>query len=182
MEKKVVEDQEMENDKPISIWSLFFLYPIALVLLFEEWGWEPLAAFFDRLARLPVWSSVERKITLLPPWSVLFVFGIPVVALLPIKLLALYLFGNGHVVIGTSLLITAKIFGTAFCARLFQLTKPALMKIGWFSRWYPQWKKWKDRIFRKIRRSSFWQMMQKVKSKVKIFWERIHPPRLKKKL
>ena len=35
---------------------------LAVVLLFEEWGWEPLARAFARLARLPLWGLVERKI------------------------------------------------------------------------------------------------------------------------
>ena len=35
---------------------------IALLLVFEEWGWEPLAALFMRLARLPLWAWEERQI------------------------------------------------------------------------------------------------------------------------
>ncbi|WP_420119026.1 hypothetical protein, partial [Micromonospora sp.] len=36
------------------------------VLLFEEWGWEPLAALVARLGRLPVWAALERAIRRLP--------------------------------------------------------------------------------------------------------------------
>jgi hypothetical protein len=175
MQKKVIIIQENEMDKARGKWKFIFLYPIALILLFEEWGWEPLAALFDRFARLPMWARLERQITMLPPWSVLFVFGIPVLALFPVKILALYLFGKGHVFTGAIMLVGAKLFGTAVCARIFQLTKPALMKIGWFSRWYPRWKKWKDAILSKVRQTYFWHKMQKMKLKIKRWWLTVHP-------
>ena len=34
--------------------------PLALILLFEEWGWAPLAALMARLARLPIWARLEK--------------------------------------------------------------------------------------------------------------------------
>ena len=71
---------------------LFF----ALFLIFEEWGWVPLSALMGRLARLPLWAKLERKIARLPPWAALVVLGLPTLALLPIKLLALYLLGQGQ--------------------------------------------------------------------------------------
>ena len=43
--------------------------PLALLLLFEEWGWEPLARAVARLARLPLWAWIEHKIQALPPWG-----------------------------------------------------------------------------------------------------------------
>ena len=110
---------------------------------------------------------------MLPPWSVLLVFGVPIITLLPIKILAIYLFGIGHAVAGALLLISTKVFGTAFCARLFQLTKPTLLKIGWFARWYPRWKKWKDKIVDQVRKSSFWSLLQKIKWKIKTWWKKI---------
>jgi len=116
------------------------------VLLFEEWGWEPLAALLSRLARMPIWAWLERAIGRLPPWAALLVFFLPAIALFPIKLAALYLFGNGHLASGTMLLIGAKVGGTAIVARLFQLTHPALMEIPLFARWYPRWKYWKDQL------------------------------------
>ena len=41
---------------------LVFTPLIALILLFEEWGWEALAALVARLARLPFVAWVERHI------------------------------------------------------------------------------------------------------------------------
>ena len=39
-----------------------FHWTIALLILFEEWGWVPLANALARLGRLPVFRWVERSI------------------------------------------------------------------------------------------------------------------------
>ncbi len=143
---------------------------IAALLLFEEWGWEPLAALFARLARLPFWARVERGITRLPPrWAVL-VFGVPMLMLLPIKLLALYLFGMGQTTLGLVLLLSAKIGGTALMARLFQLTQPALLQLHWFARWYPRWKAWKDSVLAQVRGSGVWRAGLALKRGARQWW------------
>lgn len=144
-----------------------FLYPIALILLFEEWGWEPLAALVAKLSKMRLWVRIETKIILLPPWSVVLVFGIPVLTLLPIKIFAIYLFSNGHKFEGAILLILSKILGTAFCARIFQLTKPQLMQIKCFSYFYPQWKNWKDQMFDLVRNSNLWIAVKALRLKLK---------------
>ena len=148
---------------------------IAVWLLFEEWGWEPLAALFAQLARLPLWSWFERKIAHLPPAGALLVFGVPMLALLPVKLLALYLFGKGQVTLALVLLLSAKIGGTALLARLFQLTQPALMQLRWFARWYPRWKAWKDGVLAAVHQSAAWRAGQEFTRSVKAWvadWRR----------
>ncbi|MFC5523381.1 hypothetical protein [Polaromonas jejuensis] len=145
------------------------LAPVALFLLFEEWGWEPLAAYFAALGRLPLWGRLERWIAGLPPRAALLVFGVPVLALVPIKLLALYLFGQGHVTLGLGLIVAAKLAGTAVAARLFQLTHPALMTMPWFARLYGRWKIWKDRILAQVRDTWAWHMGRRLKRRAR-FW------------
>jgi hypothetical protein len=144
---------------------------IAVIVLFEEWGWEPLAALFARLARLPLWAWVEKKIRQLPPWGALLVFGAPVLALLPVKLAALYLFAHGMRSMGVLLLLGAKLIGTAVAARLFQLTQPALMQLPWFARWYPRWKAWKDRLIRQVHQSAPWRMAHRLNARARAWWE-----------
>lgn len=149
------------------------LAPLAVFLLFEEWGWEALASCFAALCRLPVWRHIERLITRLPPWGALLVFGIPMLLILPIKLLALFLVGRGHLVTGFGLVVMAKIAGTALAARLFQLTEPALMQLGWFSRFYPRWKAWKDRMLRQVRISWPWRLARRMKHRAKTMLVRL---------
>jgi hypothetical protein len=137
---------------------------IALLLIFEEWGWEPLAALAARLARLPLWARIERWIASLPRWGALIVMGAPTLALFPIKLLALYFLGNGQAAMGTTVLVVAKLVGTALLARLFQITQPALMQFAWFAKWYPRWKAWKDGLMAQVRATVVWQAGRRIKS------------------
>ena len=79
------------------------------------------------------------------------------VALLPVKLLALYLLGTGRTTLALLLLVAAKLLGTALLARLFQLTQPALLQLAWLARWYPRWKRWKDGVLGRLHQSALWQ-------------------------
>ena len=127
------------------------------VLLFEEWGWDPLAAAVARLASHRMWAALERRIRALPPWAALLSFGAPVLLLLPVKLAALWLFAEGHMVSGVLLLGAAKLAGTALVARIFQLTQPALMRIALFARCYQRWKSWKDSVLRIVKAHPAWR-------------------------
>jgi len=147
-----------------------FFVPITLILLFEEWGWEPLSRLFAHLAKLPVWAWAEGKIARLPPWAALLAFAVPALALLPVKLLALYLFGKGQATLGLVLLVAAKLLGTAILARLFQLTQPALMQLKWFVHWYPRWKTWKDAWLDRVRQSATWRAARRLKEIVQGWW------------
>ncbi len=149
------------------------LAPVVLFLLFEEWGWEPLAACFSALGRLPVWAQLERLILRLPPWAALLAFGVPVLALVPVKLLALYLLGEGHVAAGLGLVLAAKFAGTALAARLFQLTQPALMQLKWFARVYVPWKRWKDRMLAQVRGTWPWRLARRLAPRTRLAARRI---------
>jgi hypothetical protein len=140
------------------------------LLLFEEWGWEPLAALVARLARLRFWARLEATVRALPPWAALLVFLAPVLMLLPIKLFALLLLGRGHAGSAVLLLISAKVAGTAIVARLFQLVEPALMHIPLFARWYPQWKLWKDEVLARVRRSAPVRMARRLMIGTRRWW------------
>jgi hypothetical protein len=140
------------------------------VLLFEEWGWEPLARWVGRLSRLPLWARLEEWLCGLPPWGALLSFALPVIALVPIKLLALFLFGTGHYASGVVIIAGAKLAGTAIVARLFQLVQPTLMRIAWFARWYPRWTGWKDRVLGIVRQSAPWHAVRALKASTRRQW------------
>jgi hypothetical protein len=140
---------------------------IALVLLFEEWGWKPLSAWVNaRLSRIA--PQVEHAILLLPPYASLLVFATPMILLLPAKLLVLYLFSIGQMVLGLMLLIATKLIGTALLAWLFHVTQPALMKLSWFAKWYPRWKAWKDHLLEQVRSSPLWLAGMRLKQQAKL--------------
>lgn len=133
---------------------------LALVLIFEEWGWEPLQRLIGHLARLPLWARMETLIRGLPPYGALLVFFVPTLLLFPVKLLALYWIGKGHAVLGMTVALAAKMLGTAAVARLFALTHPALMRLAWFANLYGRWKPWKDGLIAQVKASSAWLAVQ----------------------
>lgn len=143
------------------------LGPLVLILIFEEWGWEPLARAFALLARHRFWGWLESRIVALPPWAALMAFAIPVLFLVPIKLFALYLFSQGHVAWGLGLIVAAKIVGTAIAARLFQLTQPALLRIALFARLYLPWKRWKDGMLADLRATRPWRIGGVMKRRIR---------------
>jgi hypothetical protein len=130
---------------------------LALILIFEEWGWEPLARLMGRLARLPLWARMERFIAGLPPYGALVAFFAPALMLLPVKLLALYWISRGHAVLGIAVVLGAKMLGTAAVARLFALTQPALMKMPWFARLYSRWVPWKNALIARVKNTPVWR-------------------------
>ena len=140
---------------------------LALVLLFEEWGWKPLAAGLAWLARYRLVARLEALIAQLPPYPSLMVFAAPSTILFPVKIGALWLLAGGHVLTAGALLAGAKVVSTALVARIFTLTKPALMQIGWFRRAYEWFVPWKEALFAKVRASFAWRYGRMVKSRIK---------------
>ena len=139
----------------------------ALVVLFEQWGWRPLAAALAKLARLAPVAALERFIAGLPPYAALVTFALPSALLVPLKLLALYLIANGHAVSAALLFIGAKVVGTAVVARLYQLTQPQLMQIGWVRRIHDVLVPWLHAVHEAIRQSWAWRYGRIVKAKAK---------------
>jgi hypothetical protein len=156
--------------KLLSILGMALLVP---VLLFEEWGWEPMARAMARLARLRVWARVEAALRALPPWGAVLAFFLPMLLLLPVKLFGLFLLGEGHALSALLLLLAAKLVGTAILAWLFQLVEPALMRIPWFARYYPRWKLWKDSVLNSVRDSRGWRSMRVLGRRVRRGWRRL---------
>ncbi len=150
-----------------------FHWAIALLILFEEWGWVPLANALARLGRLPLFRSIERFIEALPPYAALAVFFAPSLALIPVKLFALWLIAEGQAFLGVTVIVAAKIAGTAVVARLFMLTKPALMKLPWFASLYARWTAWKDALIERVRASAAWRAIRRAKAQVRLAWARL---------
>jgi hypothetical protein len=122
----------------------------ALLLLLEEWCWDVGARLGAGLAGWPLLASVEARVRMLPPWGALCLFVLPGVLLLPVKLLALMAIAHGHAVSGVVTIVVAKLGGAAVVARLYALTLPTLLAVGWFARchgWFMQLKNhWVGRL------------------------------------
>ena len=114
---------------------------LALVILFEEWGWEPLQRALAALGRWPGLRWIESAVRRAPPWLALVLFCVPALALLPVKLLALWLIGEGHTLTGLAV----------------------MMQLAWFARWYGRWTLWKARLLAQVRASAPWRMARVLK-------------------
>lgn len=157
------------NDFRMAVRAVFrrtFGLALALVIVFEEWGWEPLQRVAAAVARLPPLAWLERRIARLSPVASLVVFVLPSLALLPVKLAALWLIGNGHAGLGLVLVLLAKLVGTAVLARLFALTRPALMRMPWFARLYARWTAYKDALLVWVRASWAWRLGRVMRRRV----------------
>ena len=144
---------------------------LALVIVFEEWGWVPLQALLARVGRWPGLRWVEGRVQALPPWAALLVFALPTALLLPVKLLALWAMGHGHVVLGMAVIVLAKLAGTAVVARLFTLTRPALLQLAWFAWGYAHWLRLKARLLLRVRASWPWRAARIWRRGVRRRWQ-----------
>lgn len=127
------------------------------LILFEEWGWDALHALAAWAARVLRLQALERWLTTLPPYGALLVLALPSIAILPVKLLGVWLLARGKVLVSLLLVGVAKLVGTAVLARLFALLQPQLMRIGWFARAYAAWCAWKNRWLAWLRATAVWQ-------------------------
>jgi hypothetical protein len=150
---------------PVTTWPHKLLrtiatIPLAIWIFLEEWVWDSVLAFMRWLGKLPPIHWLETQVSRLPPYAALIVFAVPGLVLLPFKFAALYLIAHGHKLYGVMVFIVAKLIGTAFLARIFTLTKTALMTIGWFNKAYTVFSVWKEKLYAYVREMPSYQWMK----------------------
>lgn len=143
-----------------------FTWALALVILFEEWGWEPLQRLLRRIVLLLRLQRLEMWLQTLPPYAALMALAVPSLMLLPAKLAAFALIARGHVFWGGMVFVAAKLIGTAVIARVFSIVQPSLMQLAWFARIYSAWKRWKDTLLAKVKATQAWQQGKALKARV----------------
>lgn len=152
---------------------------LALIIVFEEWGWKPLAALLAGLARLKSIAALEAAIQSLPPYPSLLVFLLPSALVFPLKLVSLWLIASGHLVVAGLMFAGAKVVGTALLARIFQLTQPRLMQLAWFARLYGTFMPWKEALVARVKATPVWQAAAaaaaRVKKGARAAWEAVKP-------
>ncbi|MGJ7914693.1 hypothetical protein ACI48D_04330 [Massilia sp. LXY-6] len=110
------------------------VYLAAMLLLLEEWCWDVGARLGAGLARWPLLAALETRVRRLPPYGALCVFVLPGLLLVPVKVLAVVAIAHGHAVSGIATIVIAKLGSAAVVARLYALTLPTLLAVGWFAR------------------------------------------------
>ena len=129
----------------------------ALLLLVEAWFWETGSGIAARMAVWPPLRWLEGRIRTLPPWAALTAFVLPGLLLLPVKLLALLAIAHGHAFTGIAGFIVAKLGGAVVVARIYVLTLPTLLTLGWFARCHGGFLALRDRWLIFLRASNFWR-------------------------
>jgi hypothetical protein len=80
-----------------------------------------------------IFESLRVWIVSLPPYPTLALFALPLVILEPVKPMAAYLVGTGHVATGLICLIVAEILKLVLVERLFSVSRNKLMSIPAFA-------------------------------------------------
>jgi hypothetical protein len=145
---------------------------LALVFLFEAWLWDRLAPIVGWVvARIPL-RAIKARIAVwierLPPTATLMVSTVPPLALLvPLKFLGLWMLAHGHWLGAIGVLALAKVVSLGVTAFVFDLTRPKLLQIDWFRRFY-EW----------VMRGIAWAhaLVDPIKRRLKI-WFRMFSPR-----
>lgn len=158
---------------PLRLLKALFGSLLALLILFEEWGWEPLQRALARIGQLPGLRWLERRISALPPYPALALFLLPTLMILPVKLLALWAISQDRLLLGTLVILGAKLVGTAILARLFTLTQPALMQLPWFANAYTRWADWKNTLLARVRSSWPWRLGRVITRHLQRRWQHL---------
>jgi hypothetical protein len=130
------------------------VYAAALLLLLEEWCWDLGLRIGARLSRWPLLAALEARVRRMPPYAALCAFVLPGLLLFPVKLLALVAIAKGHAVSGVATIVVAKLGGAAVVARLYALTLPTLLAVGWFARCHGCFMRLKDDWLARLRASN----------------------------
>lgn len=146
-----------------------FVFLAAIIVLLEDWLWDDLLRLMAVIGRLPVFRHIEVVIMVLPPYAALLVFAIPSLLLIPVKLAALWFISHGQHTLGLLTVVGAKLVGTALVARIFTLTKPKLLRIGWFAWLHDRYIAFKDKVYATIKASAIYQAGHRLKARVKSF-------------
>src|SRR5260370_38239118 len=78
-------------------------------------------------------ARARRRIQKLSPYQSLALLLVPVVLVEPLKLVALFVAGEGHSHTDTEMIIAPYALSLLFVGRLFNIVNPHLMTLGWFA-------------------------------------------------
>ena len=143
------------------LWRPFRVVLLALlvvVIFIEEWGWRPAGDDRDQRRERPPLASLEQSIRNAPRRVALALFLVPALLLFPVKLAALWLIQDGRATLGITVIVVAKVLGTAFVGRLFILVETQLMTFPWFARSVFWWRATRERVMAALRRSFVWRI------------------------
>ena len=141
-----------------------FIWLAAMIFLIEEFIWDWAARLMACLGAVRLVHAVEQLIVELPPRWAVFAFLLPSSTLIPAKLVGLHAMANGHWIFGSMIFLMAKLIGMALFSRIFNLTRPALMQVRWFARFYEKVMHYRNRIHAYL---DHWLAYQRAKQRIR---------------
>jgi hypothetical protein len=98
----------------------------------------------NRIAEHWIFGSLRIWIVSLRPYPTLALFAVPLIVLEPIKPVAAYLAGMGHIKIGMIVLVAGEILKLVLVERLFSVSRDKLLSIPAFAWTYGKYCEAKD--------------------------------------
>ena len=101
--------------------------------------------FANRIGEHWIFGSVRIWILSLRPYPALALFAVPLIVLEPVKPVAAYLAGTGHIAVGMTVLVTGEVLKLVLVERLFSASRHKLISIpafAWTYGRYLQAKEW----------------------------------------
>ncbi|MFO1080666.1 MAG: hypothetical protein U1E23_08575 [Reyranellaceae bacterium] len=134
------------------------LVPVmAAVVFVEDVLLHYLGLAMAAVAAWPPIARLEGALRRLPPAAAIVAFVAPALLVLPIKLLALGLMVQGHLVTALAMIVAGKVLATALVARLYRVLHPTLCRLPWFVRAETRLFAWRDRLYGFVRSLPAWQ-------------------------
>ena len=152
------------------------VYLAALLLLLEDWLWDLGVRLTSRIAHWPPLHRLETWLRGLRPAAALAVFMLPALLLFPVKLLALFAMAHGHAMWGLLVILLAKLAGAAAVARIYLLTRPALLTIRWFAATLDWFLPLKERWIERLQTSAAWHRLCAIRRTLAHWRERMRAP------
>jgi hypothetical protein len=91
--------------------------------------------------------AARRHIRRLGPYQSLALMLLPILLVEPLKIVALFVAGNGHWLTGTGMLVAAYGVSLVVVERLFKVVKFKLMTMNWFADLWRWFTAARDRVF-----------------------------------
>jgi hypothetical protein len=96
-------------------------------------------------------ASARRQIQQLGPYQSLVLMLLPILLVEPLKIVALFVAGNGHWLTGTGMMMAAYAVSLVFVERLFKVVKSKLMTMNWFAHIWTWYTAVRDTAWRRLR-------------------------------
>jgi hypothetical protein len=117
------------------IWIL-----LAIIFLIEAWLWDHLEPVVARVvAALPLQTFKQwlaERVDSLSPAMTLIVFIVPIIPLFPLKLVGFWLLTHEYWMSAILTIVFAKFLGVGVTAFIFDVTRPKLLEMAWFEKFY----------------------------------------------